>query len=101
MTAKITTTVTIFAVFLSPVTSPYAAADAGTVEDYYWHSDTDMCYSESSLDDLDFNDSTGNGDDVIDEMEKSRSTYNDESNVSPPPPPLPHVRHGLCVLVAR
>ncbi len=46
----------------------------------YWHSDTDMCYSESSLDDLDFNDSTGNGDDVIDEMEKSRSTYNGEMN---------------------
>ncbi len=39
-----------------------------------------MCYNESSLDNLDFEDSTGNGSAVITEMEKSRSMYNAEMN---------------------
>lgn len=59
---------------------PNVLAAAGTVDSYYWHSNTDMCYSESSLDNLDFEDATGNGNDVITEMEKSRSMWNVEMN---------------------
>lgn len=77
------TTVVLIAILvltMGVTTLPNALAGAGTVENYYWQANTDMCYNESSLDNLNFEDATGNGADVITEMEKSRSMYNVEMN---------------------
>lgn len=60
--------------------SPVAYGHAGSVFDYWFKTDADMCYSESSLDNLDFGGSTGNGTGVIDVMELTRDMMNDEVN---------------------
>lgn len=81
MTSKTqTTSIIALSALIVAFVLPNAFAGIGTVESYYWQSDTDMCYSESSLDNLNFEDSTGNGDDVIDAMELSRATFNSEMN---------------------
>lgn len=76
-----TTSIIALAALIVTFATPSVFGAAGTVESYYWQANTDMCYSESSLNNLDFEDSTGNGSDVIDAMELSRSTYNAEMNV--------------------
>lgn len=69
-----------FAVAAGFTMTPSVNADAGGTLTAWWQSDPEMCYSESSLNNLNFEDSTGNGADVITQMELSRVLLNGEMN---------------------
>lgn len=64
-------------VLIVAFTIPSAFATAGTVEDYYWHDDPYVCYDTDELNDIEIaNQGTGQADDIIDEIEDTRSHYN-------------------------
>jgi hypothetical protein len=83
MTSKTTTTIAlsvIIALAIGLFSNPLVHASAGTVESFWWKQDPGMCYNTSSLDDLTFDSSTGNGADVETVIELSRSMFNAEMN---------------------
>lgn len=68
------------AALIGITSAPMALAHSGTVENYYWHNDTRMCYDSSSLDNMTVDGSTNNSSDVETEVDKSKDTFNNEMN---------------------
>lgn len=75
MNNKTTTSIIALSALIVTFAMPGAFAGAGTVENYYWQSDPEVCYT-SQLDDIDIDGSTGNQSTVETELDKIPGNFN-------------------------